>query len=605
MEAAPPGLPGLTARSSANQLPAPAAKPAPSASSAASALSTSSFGAPIPGLPLPPAFASALKDFEALESVLALLKKRGKLGVEWALGAQRAALAAASSGRALPASAAVPVLSLPALRPGVETYTGRAFTPEALGRILAIAPAAYRHCMAKVHPSTGDGLSTGGGAWSPVLDFAPEQDWPGASATPPAPAASSASAASTTASSAPAAMDARKQAFVRCLRAILEEHHARHLAEEDRSSGGGSSSGGAGEAAAELGGSQASKKQRLSPASASGEEGGASAHGSSSSSGQRVTQWHQSFRADLVPLPQPIVFRAPAGVSSTLSTSSFSVVSAAGACAAQAAAAAASAAASAPPPSSSGAAAPSAASAASRMVSAPAPPAPAAAAACAEDEALIDELLREQPSLRGFKRSTLLGMIKRSSSRVGCSLPGGAGGAVGASAAGAAAAALTVRLAHVAPRLLGAIVGALRTPPPTRSRIFYDELCSRVSAHMTSSTTAPVSVKDVEEFVDLLAGEVAPDWCLLGELQAEVSALQQGGGGGGGGSGGGGAPSGRARMLAAAAATAPAAARPAATRRVFKLTPAGMAGLSGSSGGLALEAVMRRVEKWAEERRPR
>ncbi len=252
------------------------------------------------------------------------------------------------------------------------------------------------------------------------------------------------------------------------------------------------------------------------------------------------------------------------------------------------------------------------------ITEAPPAPAPAPAPPTAEDEALIEELLREQPSLRTFKRATLLGMIRRSSSKVGSALAGSHGGSAAAAPAAAAAGALTVRLAHVAVRLLGAIVGALRTPPPARARIFLDDLCARVSTFMTSSTTAPVSVQDCAEFVALLCSEVAPDWCELGELQAEVGALQQGGGGGGGGGGaaggggggggkGGGALSGRARMMAAtAASSAPEPApRPSTARKVFKLTPAGFLGLSGSVEGIALEEVRRRVEAWAEARRPR
>ncbi len=241
-------------------------------------------------------------------------------------------------------------------------------------------------------------------------------------------------------------------------------------------------------------------------------------------------------------------------------------------------------------------------------------PAPSEAALTQDDETLVEELLREQPSLRSFKRSTLLGMIRRTSSRVGAAGAAGltsaaftAASGSAAAAAAAAAAALTVRLAHVAPRLLTAIVGALRTPPPTRSRIFLDELCPRVAAFMATATTAPVSVKDVEAFVELLCAHIAPQWCAMGELQGEVGGAGSSGSGGGGG---GGAVSGRARVLAAmgggagGAGSAGGAGGAGGARKVFKLTPEAAAGLSGGGQGIPLEAVSKLVQSWAEARRP-
>ena len=172
-----------------------------------------------------------------------------------------------------------------------------------------------------------------------------------------------------------------------------------------------------------------------------------------------------------------------------------------------------------------------------------------------------------------------------------------------------------MRLAHVAPRLLDAVVGALRTPPPLASRMYEDELCRRVSTYMTTSTTAPVSQRDVGEFLCALCGEIAPEWCEMGELRAENSLAAVGGGGGTGfaaqpaaaAAGGGG---GRAQQQAAAAAAAAAvsaasaasAARalPSRARRVFKLSAAAYRGLvAGGAEGLSFDSVKRKVEHWA------
>lgn len=64
----------ITAPTLQTSMPPDGAKEGPSKSSTSSSTSVSAF--------LPPAYASLQRDFEALDSVISLFKKRGKLGLE-------------------------------------------------------------------------------------------------------------------------------------------------------------------------------------------------------------------------------------------------------------------------------------------------------------------------------------------------------------------------------------------------------------------------------------------------------------------------------------------------------------------------------------------
>lgn len=473
-------------------------------------------------LPLPAPFSHLLRVFQALDTVVGLLKKRGRVGAS----SLRAAGGAGTSG-VMAEAHGVPLITLPLVRAGVEQATGCAFAPELLARALAVAPAFVVRCVRVNGKGETVSLGRAGGEYELALDM--NMAWPeGGSGGGKPPSAA-----------------ARRAAFAHALLRIVDAAHAEFL----RNAGAPPL---VATATLALLQQQLRGEKRARKEEGEGGAEGAPAAAAAAAAAAVVAArpaWHAGFPLAEVALPPPV--QLPSAVTPPPHPAAAAVV------VAEEAAAAAGA---------SGGGGRS-------SCGADAVPPPSAEAIAAAEDAAIAQLLQKTPTLRGMKRESLLGIV-RSCGGGGDSGGSGGDGAMAPSLSGAETD--PRRLAAAAPRVLAAIVGVLRSPPPLQSRMFLEVLCRRVAAHVSTASALPTSERQVAALVEVLAGTIAPDWCSLVELREDA--------GGTAGTGAGGVSAGGASGTSATQ-------RERLRRRVFKLSDAAVAALMGGEGLAAVAAA--------------
>ena len=492
-------------------------------------------GARAVDLPLPPTFHALLRVFEALDTVITLTKRRGRIGI--------GSLGAGGIG-----ACKQPLLTLSSVKESVESMSAHSFSPAIFATIAAVAPHAFLYMAAYCRPD-GMVLEPGrlGGSWHVAVDI--NGTW----SAPAGQVADDVARAPQT-GALPMTATERRRAFHFALLRIFDEAHAQYL-QKNKLNAEQVAAAWSGLDAAEDGGllQHVPAQKRARHNSVGGAEG--SAHTSAPSS---TPGWHPDFDMSNARLPPPIVLpggnsyvaaggmsaSAAAGAGADLNVGSESAGASAGVIATSATTAGANA-------------------ITSSVVSA-GPIDDADKVSMKEsDDALIESVIRANPSLRGMRREILLKMAAQSSKDTA----GGRREIVGGRAAiltqGAQLAVTHARLAGIALRVLDAVVGAMRVPAPARTKVFLDDICARAYNHLRMSSSMSVSAADVEGVLELLASTIAPHWCTIISLCEEPAES------------------------------------PAATRRVFRLTTAGEKGFKGScEGAVSVEDVRKTLDAW-------